>query len=312
MRRIIAFNNVSADGYFAARDGSLEWVVPDPEMDKFAMDASRGGGTDAFLFGRKTYQMFASFWPHVLDNSNTAPDPHAPGHASPELRAMAVMLNETPKIVFSKILKEVTWANSRIVRDFDPRAIETMKQEKGEDMMIFGSGSIASLLTQHGLIDEYQFAVSPVLLGAGRTLLNGGAASVRVELHDERRFPSGKVLLTYKKAVLRVVPAEKPEAKTTGAAPRKSAGKAPATKAVAATRHPDSALSKVVGSQAMTEKEITKKLWAYIKRKGLQDKLNRRMINADDALRPVFGGRAQVNMADLPTLVEKHLESKRR
>src|SRR5688572_7960626 len=126
MRLIVAFNNVSADGYFAAPDGNLNWVVPDPKMDKFAADAIRGGGTDTILFGRKTYQMFASFWPHVLDDSGTAPDSHTPGRASPELRAMAVMLNETPKIVFSKTLKEATWANSRLVRDLDPREIEKM------------------------------------------------------------------------------------------------------------------------------------------------------------------------------------------
>lgn len=77
-----------------------------------------------------------------------------------------------------------------------------------------------------------------------------------------------------------------------------------------ATLHPDAALSKVVGSGAMSRQEVTKKIWAYIKRKGLQDKLNRRMINADDVLRPVFG-RAQVNMADLAALVDKHLKSKR-
>jgi hypothetical protein len=74
--------------------------------------------------------------------------------------------------------------------------------------------------------------------------------------------------------------------------------------------HPDAALSKIVGSGAMSRQEITKKIWAYIKRKGLQDKQNRRMINADDALRPVFG-KAQVNMADMPALVDKHLRSKR-
>lgn len=61
----------------------------------------------------------------------------------------------------------------------------------------------------------------------------------------------------------------------------------------------------------MTGKEVTKKLWAYIKRKGLQDKQNKRMINADELLRPVFGEKSHVNMADLPKLVDKHLESQR-
>ena len=79
----------------------------------------------------------------------------------------------------------------------------------------------------------------------------------------------------------------------------------------AITLHPDAALSKVVGNGAMSRQDITKKLWSYIKRKGLQDKQNRRMINADDALRPVFGGKAQVHMDEVPALVDKHLKSKR-
>ena len=310
MRRIVAFNNVSADGYFAALDGKLNWVVPDAEMDKFVAEAIGRGGTDTILFGRKTYQMFASFWPHVLDDAGTAPDPHTPGRTSPELRAMAVMLNETPKIVFSKTLKAVTWENSRLVRDLEPGEIEKMKKERGDDMMIFGSGSIASLLTRHGLIDEYLFAVSPILLGGGRTLLNG-AANLNLDLQEERRFPSGKVMLRYARSAPRLVPAEVTAATKTRAAQGKTTGKAAAKKAVAAQLHPDSALSKVVGSQAMSRQEITKKLWAYIKRKGLQDKQNRRMINADDALRPVFGGKSQLNMLELPKLVDKHLKTRK-
>jgi len=199
-RRIIAFNNVSADGYFASWDGKLDWVVPDPAMDKSIAKGIGSGGTGIILFGRKTYAMFASFWPHVLADSETAPDPHTRGRSSPELRAMAVMLNETPKIVFSKSLSEVTWANSRLVHDFDAREIATMKKTRGGDMMIFGSGSIASLLTQHGLIDEYHFAVSPILLGRGRTLLNDVAANLRLDLQEEKRFPSGKLLLRYARA----------------------------------------------------------------------------------------------------------------
>jgi upstream activation factor subunit UAF30 len=70
---------------------------------------------------------------------------------------------------------------------------------------------------------------------------------------------------------------------------------------------PDSALSAVVGSSPLPRTELTKKLWAYIKRKGLQDSKNRRAINADDNLRPVFGGRSQVTMFDMTKLVNKHV-----
>ena len=70
---------------------------------------------------------------------------------------------------------------------------------------------------------------------------------------------------------------------------------------------PDSALSAVVGSNALPRTELTKKLWAYIKRNGLQDSKNRRAINADDKLRPVFGGRSQVTMFDMTKLVSRHV-----
>jgi chromatin remodeling complex protein RSC6 len=71
---------------------------------------------------------------------------------------------------------------------------------------------------------------------------------------------------------------------------------------------PTAALAEVVGAKAMPRTEVTKKLWAYIKRKGLQDKKNRRMINADDALKTVFGGKKQVSMFEMTKLVNKHLK----
>src|SRR5690242_20845038 len=70
---------------------------------------------------------------------------------------------------------------------------------------------------------------------------------------------------------------------------------------------PDSALSAVVGSSPLPRTELTKKLWAYIKRNGLQDSKNRRAINADDKLRPVFGGKSQVSMFDMTKLVSRHV-----
>jgi chromatin remodeling complex protein RSC6 len=70
---------------------------------------------------------------------------------------------------------------------------------------------------------------------------------------------------------------------------------------------PDATLAAVVGSNAMPRTELTKKLWAYIKKHGLQDKKNRRMINADAALKAVFGGKASVNMFDMTKMVSKHV-----
>ena len=71
---------------------------------------------------------------------------------------------------------------------------------------------------------------------------------------------------------------------------------------------PDALLGAVVGNSAMPRTEVTKKIWAYIKRNGLQDKKNRRMINADEKLKPVFSGKAQVSMFEMTKLVSKHLK----
>jgi chromatin remodeling complex protein RSC6 len=99
---------------------------------------------------------------------------------------------------------------------------------------------------------------------------------------------------------------------------KKKAAKKPAKKKSAAKRkpnaafmkpmNPDAMLGAVIGSSAMPRTEVTKKIWAYIKRNGLQDKKNRRMINADDKLKPVFSGKSQVSMFEMTKLVNKHLK----
>ena len=196
MRRIVAFNNVSADGYFARTNGSLDWVVPDDDIGREGVSRSQGTGT--ILFGRRTYEMFESFWPHALADDKVAPDPHIRGRTSETMRAMAVFINDAVKIVFSRTLKNPTWKNTRVVPELDSRAIEALKREEGGDMMLFGSGSIASQLTAHRLIDEYQFVVNATILGAGKTLLHDVPNATRVELVEAKPHASGNVMLRYR------------------------------------------------------------------------------------------------------------------
>jgi len=195
MRRIVMFNWLTADGYFAGPDRNLEWVVPDEEQAKAAADGIPR--FDTVLFGRRTYQLFEGFWRHAVDNSSTAPDPHRPGRRSREHRAVAIGLNEMTKLVFSKTLKDVTWRNSCLLHELDPHEIETMKSQPGKDMIVFGSGSIVSQLTQHGLIDEYQFVICPILLGSGRPLLSNVSKRLRLDLLEAKEYQSGDVLLRY-------------------------------------------------------------------------------------------------------------------
>jgi upstream activation factor subunit UAF30 len=111
------------------------------------------------------------------------------------------------------------------------------------------------------------------------------------------------------KKTARKAPARK---KTAKKAARKSARKSSGKKRTPSAAFmrpvtPDTQLAAVVGSSPLPRTELTKKLWAYIKRNGLQDSKNRRAINADDKLRPVFNGKAQVSMFDMTKLVNKHV-----
>jgi dihydrofolate reductase len=189
------FNWVTADGYFAASDGNLEWVVPDPEQVKAAVEAIPR--FDTILFGRRTYELFAGFWKDAVDDALTAPDPHHSGRRTREHGAIGIWLNAATKFVFSRSLKEATWKNSRVLHELDSGEIGAIKRQPGKDMMVFGSGSIVSQLTQHGLIDEYQLLVCPVLLGSGRRLIDGVAGRVKLDLLEARRYESGDVMLRY-------------------------------------------------------------------------------------------------------------------
>jgi len=194
-RKIVVFDRISADGYFSAANGALDWAVPDADLDKGA--AGKLGDSDAMLFGRRTFDMFESFWPNVLKDPATAPDPHSPGRHTPEMRALAVWINAAKKIVFSTTRKEATWTNSELRRDIVPREIEALKSQPGKTIMLFGSGTVASRLSELGLIDEYQFVVCPVLLGGGRPLVSGMSRRLSLELLEARPFTSGNVMLRF-------------------------------------------------------------------------------------------------------------------
>jgi dihydrofolate reductase len=198
MRRIRMFNRISADGYFATPDGGLDWVIQEPTMD-----AEIGGGLaeqGTILFGRKTYDGFESFWPEAIKNGKTAPSPHGEKRESEALYQMGAYIDNATKIVFSRSRTEVTWRNSQLVRELDPKAIADLKAQPGSDMIIFGSGSIVSLLTRHGLIDEYIFVVSPVILGSGKSIFTGGEAHRALELIDAKSYPRGNIVQRYRKA----------------------------------------------------------------------------------------------------------------
>ena len=185
MRKLTVFNNVSLDGYFTDAKNDMSFAYndrQDPEWDAYVNGNASGEGI--LIFGRITYEMMASYWPTPAAAAN--------------MPQVAQGMNKSQKIVFSRTLDKVSWANTRLVKEDLVGEIRRMKAESGSDMVILGSGSIVSQLAQAGLIDEYQLVVTPVALGQGRTLFDGMKEKLPLTLVWTRTFENGNVVLCYR------------------------------------------------------------------------------------------------------------------
>jgi dihydrofolate reductase len=182
--RLVAFTNVTLDGYFSGLGGDLGWAKTnsDPEYDAFVADNAKSGG--GLLLGRITYDMMASYWPTPQAARN---DP-----------AVAESMNRLPKVVFSRTMSRPSWSNTILLKGDLPAEVRKLKQS-GPDRAILGSGSIVAQLTKEGLIDEYQIMVNPVVLGQGKTLFEGIAKPLALTLTKTRSFANGNVFLCYQR-----------------------------------------------------------------------------------------------------------------
>ena len=181
MRKVLLFMMVSLDGYFEGTQADISWHVVDDEFNKFAI--RQLDSVDMLLFGRKTYELMASYWPTQLALED---DPIVAGK-----------MNSTSKLVFSKSLSSVDWQNTRLVKTDVVGEIARLKSLPGKDMIIFGSSDLAVSFLQHDLLDECRIMVSPVVLGGGKTLFQGLQHEQRLKLVETRAFHSGNVLLVY-------------------------------------------------------------------------------------------------------------------
>jgi len=180
--KLIAFEQVSLDGYFVDSNGDMSWAHKDDQESKdFAAKSASGGGV--LVFGRVTYEMMASYWPSPV--------------AAEQNPAVAAAMSKHPKIVFSRTLDEVTWENTKLIRGDLPVEIRKLKNVSDLDLVILGSGTIVSQLAEADLIDEYQLIVNPIILGSGRTLFEGVDHKLPLNLTSSRVFENGNVLLHY-------------------------------------------------------------------------------------------------------------------
>jgi len=182
MRKLFVFNMVSVDGFFVDSEGDMRWAHKnDAEWNAFTSGNASGSGV--LVFGRITYELMASYWPTPMALQNSP--------------VVAKGMNEMPKIVFSRTLDKVSWSNTKLIKGDLAAEVRKLKQESGPDMVILGSGSIVSQLTQENLIDEYQLALCPILLGKGRTLFEGVQAKMNLKRSNSRTFGNGTVFVCY-------------------------------------------------------------------------------------------------------------------
>ncbi|MFF2139970.1 dihydrofolate reductase family protein [Streptomyces sp. NPDC058193] len=195
MAKLTLTTFVSLDGVMQAPGGPDEdptggfayggWLAPfaDEDMGAFMNEVFDRSG--AYLLGRRTYDIFSSYWPQVTD----------------PLDPIASRLNTLPKHVVSTTLTDPEWENTTVVPGDVPAGVARLKEETAEgELQIHGSGVLAQSLMPHGLIDEVNLLVHPVYLGSGRRLFPEGGQPTAFELTDLRTTGSGIAIHTYRPA----------------------------------------------------------------------------------------------------------------
>ncbi|MFE5839064.1 dihydrofolate reductase family protein [Arthrobacter sp. NPDC056493] len=182
MARLIYLGLMSLDGYIADRDGNFDWAEPDAEVHTFVNELMRPAGTH--LLGRRMYEVMAA-WEHPEDFGEI------PGY----IRDFADLWQAADKVVFSRTLKDVSTARTRIEREFRADAVRRLKADAGRDLAV-GGAELAAAAIRAGLVDELQMFLSPVAVGGGKRFLPDDVR-LRLELLEERRFGNGTVFLRY-------------------------------------------------------------------------------------------------------------------
>jgi len=185
MRNIVSFTHVSLDGYIGGSNGEMDWIVYNEEMVKNARElCDQAGGA---LYGRTTYEMMAGYWPTVLTDPNAAPmDLH---HAR--------WVEDIPKVVFSTTMDSADWKNTTLVKDHLTEAVMKLKQQPGDELLIFGSPRLTHSLAKLGLIDQYHMNLNPVVLGKGMPLFDPNIGTTKLNLLKSHPFECGVVSLRY-------------------------------------------------------------------------------------------------------------------
>ena len=181
MARLTYLILMSLDGYVADKQGNFDWAEPDEEVHTFINELARPVGTH--LYGRRMYETMA-----VWETLDTDGQPGV-------MRDFAKIWQAVDKIVYSRTLKTVSTARTRIERTFEPQEVQRVKVAAARDMSVSGPTLAAEALNA-GLVDVCQLFVAPIVIGDGLRAFPTGAR-LQLRLEEERRFGNGMVYLRY-------------------------------------------------------------------------------------------------------------------
>jgi dihydrofolate reductase len=182
MRKLTAYNFLTLNGFFKGPHEDISWHTHGEEEAKYS-EESLAQDDNILLFGRKTYEMMASFWPTL--------------QAKQLLPKVAEGMNKAEKIVFSESPFEPEWENTQVISGDIVEKIREIKKSPGKDMTILGSGTIINMFTDYGLIDEYQFMIDSVAIPDGTPVFKNIKQKLDLRLTGSKVFNSGVMLLNY-------------------------------------------------------------------------------------------------------------------
>ena len=183
MRKLILFMHVSLDGFVANSKKAIDWVKVDEEIFDYSNKFIEN--SDTALYGRVTYQMMEAYWPTAADS------PSATKHDLEHSK----WYNNATKLVLSRTIK----STNKKTKVIEIKDLIKIKQEKGKDILIFGSPGAAHSLMQEKLIDEYWLFVNPILLAEGTPLFSNLKNKINLKLLTTKVFSNGVVALRYER-----------------------------------------------------------------------------------------------------------------
>lgn len=186
MKNLISFVHISLDGFVAGPNGEMNWITLDDAL--FEHVENRIKRNQAALYGRVTFDMMEAYWPTAGDQPNASR--HDKNHAA--------WYKQAHKVVMSKTLQNTGMSDRTIISDDLAEQIHLVKQQEGDEILLFGSPSATHALMKLGLIDGYWLFVNPIILGEGMPLFNGSVGRTPLTLSDTpKTFDCGVTELKY-------------------------------------------------------------------------------------------------------------------